>query len=190
VRNVVVSTYQAASGLGLAAIDDLIDDTRAVLNDAAGGTVRFPRPLAFNVVPQIDMFCSDGFTVEERKLVLESRKILGDPTLSVTATTVRVPVINGHSEAVYIECSRPTSRDEITALLRTAPGLVVGEGYEHYATPRFMSDPDAVSVGRIRMNPDNPCGVWMWLVADNLRPGAALNALEIAEHALALSNPD
>jgi aspartate-semialdehyde dehydrogenase len=179
---VVVTTYQAASGMGLASIDDLVDDTRQVLGDGEGSvTSRFPRPLAFNVIPQIDIFCSDGFTLEERKLVLESRKILDDPRLAVTATTVRVPVINGHSEAVYIECARPTSRDEVVETLRTAPGLIVGDGYENYATPRFLPDPNAVSVGRIRMNPDNPRGVWMWLVADNLRPGASLNALEIAE---------
>ncbi|HET6349953.1 MAG TPA: aspartate-semialdehyde dehydrogenase [Candidatus Krumholzibacteria bacterium] len=184
VRSVVVATYQAASGLGLASIDDLLDDTRAVLADTPGGTARFPLPLAFNVVPQIDLFCTDGFTIEERKLVMESRKILGDPHLAVTATTVRVPVINGHSEAVYIQCARPTSRAEIVDVLRATPGLAVGDGFEHYTTPRFMPDPNTVSVGRIRLNPDDPCGVWMWLVADNLRPGAALNALEIAELAL------
>lgn len=183
VRHTVVTTYQAASGLGLASIDDLLGDARAVLADGDGGTTRFPRPLAFNVVPQIDVFCSDGFTVEERKMVLETRKILGDPKLAVTATTVRVPVVNGHSEAVYLECARPTSREEIVEVLAGAPGLVVGTSYEDYATPRFM-DPNAVSVGRIRLNPDDPRGVWMWLVADNLRPGAALNAIEIAELAL------
>lgn len=190
VRSVVVSTYQAASGVGLACIDDLLDDTRATLEDATTlRASRFPRPLAFNVIPQIDVFLSDGFTVEERKLVLESRKILGDPNLAVTATTVRVPVVNGHSEAVYVECARPTSRDELVALFGKTEGLVVGERYEDYATPRFMHDPDAVSVGRIRTNPDDPRGVWMWLVADNLRPGAALNALQIAELAMKLSNP-
>jgi aspartate-semialdehyde dehydrogenase len=190
VRNVVVSTYQAASGVGLACIDDLLEDTRSVLDDAGTGRPsRFPRPLAFNVVPQIDVFCSDGFTIEERKLVLESRKILGDPSLAVTATTVRVPVINGHSEAVYVGCARPTSREEVVETLRTAAGLVVEGGYEQYATPRFLPDPDAISIGRIRMNPDDPGGVWMWLVANNLRTGAALNALEIAEIALKLSNP-
>lgn len=190
VRNVVVSTYQAASGVGLACIDDLLEDTRSLLDEGeTDRPSRFPRPLAFNVVPQIDVFCSDGFTVEERKLVLESRKILGDPTLAVTATTVRVPVINGHSEAVYVECARPTSREEIVEILRTAAGLVVEGEYEQYATPRFMPDPNAISIGRIRMNPDDPCGVWMWLVADNLRTGAALNALQIAEIAVQLSNP-
>ncbi|HEX6791853.1 MAG TPA: aspartate-semialdehyde dehydrogenase [Candidatus Krumholzibacteria bacterium] len=180
VRNVVVTTYQAASGMGLACIDDLVDDARATLAGEPTGTSRFPRPLAFNVIPQIDTFCADGFTLEERKLVLETRKILDEPRLAVTATTVRVPVINGHSEAVYMECPRATSREEILETLRDAPGLVVGDEYEDYATPRFMPDPDAVFVGRIRTNPDDPRGVWMWLVADNLRPGAALNALQIA----------
>jgi aspartate-semialdehyde dehydrogenase len=190
VRSVVVSTYQAASGVGLACIDDLVEDTRSMLKDGeTDRPSRFPRPLAFNVIPQIDVFCDDGFTLEERKLVLESRKILGDPNLAVTATTVRVPVINCHSEAVYIECARPTSREEITAILRTAEALIVADRYDQYATPRFLPDPNAVSVGRIRTNPDDPRGVWMWLVADNLRPGAALNALEIAETALKLSHP-
>jgi aspartate-semialdehyde dehydrogenase len=187
VRNVVVTTYQAASGLGLASIDDLIEDTRSVLTEGSGGTSRFPRPLAFNVIPQIDLFCTDGFTVEERKMVLESRKIIGDPKLKITATTVRVPVISGHSEAVYVECVREVSRDEIIDALRGAPNLIVGDGYENYVTPRFMPDPNLVAVGRIRMNPDDAHGVWMWLVADNLRPGAALNALEIAEVAQKLS---
>jgi aspartate-semialdehyde dehydrogenase len=187
VRNVVVSTYQAASGVGLACIDDLLDDTRAVLaGSASERPSRFPRPLAFNVVPQIDVFCDDGFTLEERKMVDESRKILGDPTLAVTATTVRVPAINCHSEAVYVQCARPTSREEIAAILRTGPGLVVEE-HTRYATPRFLPDPDSISVGRIRTNPDDPCGVWMWLVADNLRTGAALNALQIAELAMTRS---
>jgi len=190
VRNVVVSTYQAASGVGLACIEDLVRDTRSSLEH--GATERpslFPRPLAFNVVPQIDVFCDDGFTLEERKLVLESRKILGVPDLAVTATTVRVPVINVHSEAAYVECARPTTRDEIVRILSGAEGLLVDERYEQYATPRFLPDPNAVSVGRIRTNPDNPRGVWLWLVADNLRVGAALNALQIAETALRLSNP-
>jgi aspartate-semialdehyde dehydrogenase len=189
VRNVVVSTYQASSGVGLACIDDLVDDTRSLLEKGeTDRPSRFPRPLAFNVIPQIDVFCDDGFTLEEHKLVLESRKILGDQKLAVTATTVRVPVINGHSESVYVEFARATSREEIAMLLRTAEGLVVEDKYEQYATPRFLPDPNAVSVGRIRINPDNPRGVWMWLVADNLRPGAALNALQILELALKLSN--
>jgi aspartate-semialdehyde dehydrogenase len=190
VRSVVVSTYQAASGMGLAHIDDMLDDARACLaNDAGERPSRFPRPLAFNVVPQIDAFCDDGFTVEEQKMVLESRKILGDPALAVTATTVRVPVVNVHCEAVYVQCARATTRGEIIELLRTEAGLIVEDRSDGYATPRFNPDPDAVSVGRIRLNPDDPAGVWMWIVADNLRPGAALNALEIAELAMKLSNP-
>lgn len=185
VRSVIVSTYQAASGVGLASIDDLLDDTRHILGGHAGERPsRFPRPLAFNVVPQVDEFGPDGFTIEEKKLVTESRKILGDPTLAVTGTTVRVPVVNGHSESVYVTCSRPTTREEIVETLRTAEGLVVADAYEQYETPRFMPDPDAVFAGRIRMNPEDACGVWMWLVADNLRTGAALNALQIAEIAI------
>ncbi|MDH4038160.1 MAG: aspartate-semialdehyde dehydrogenase [Candidatus Krumholzibacteria bacterium] len=188
VRGAVVSTYQAASGVGLACIDDLLDDSRACLDAGPGERPsRFPRPLAFNVVPQIDVFCDDGFTVEEQKMVLESRKILGDPGLAVTATTVRVPVVNVHSEAVYVQCARPTTREEIIKLLRAEVGLIVEERIDGYATPRFNPDPDAVTVGRIRTNPDNPAGVWMWIVADNLRPGAALNALDIAALAMKLS---
>lgn len=190
VRSVVVSTYQAASGVGLACIDDLLDDARHVLEEGPGERPsRFPRPLAFNVVPQIDVIEDDGFTVEERKLVTESRKILGDPGLAVTATTVRVPVVNVHSEAVYVECKRATTREEIIAALRTEEGLLVESAHDAYATPRFNPDPDAVSIGRIRVNPDDARGVWMWIVADNLRPGAALNALQIAELAMTLSNP-
>ncbi|HEX5132781.1 MAG TPA: Asd/ArgC dimerization domain-containing protein, partial [Candidatus Krumholzibacteria bacterium] len=108
---------------------------------------------------------------------------------AITATTVRVPVINGHSEAVYVECARPTSRAEILAALHTAPELSIEDEPDRYATPRFLANPDAVAVGRIRMNPDDARGVWMWLVADNLRTGAALNALQIAELAMNLSHP-
>ena len=187
-RSVVVSTYQAASGVGLASIQDLLDDSRLCLEEGAGERAsRFPRPLAFNVVPQIDAFGADGFTAEERKLVTESRKILGDPSLAVTGTTVRVPVVNVHAEAVYVQCARATTREEIITLLGSGAGLRVEERIDGYATPRFNPDPDAVSIGRIRVNPDDPSGVWMWLVADNLRPGAALNALQIAELALELS---
>ncbi|HEU4365458.1 MAG TPA: aspartate-semialdehyde dehydrogenase, partial [Candidatus Krumholzibacteria bacterium] len=190
VRSAVVSTYQAASGVGLASIQDLLEDARLCLEeDMSDRPSRFPRPLAFNVVPQIDVFGEDGFTVEERKLVTESRKILGDPGLAITGTTVRVPVVNVHSEAVYVQCKRATTREEILAALCAEEGLRVEPGYDAYATPRFNPDPDAVSVGRIRLNPDDPRGVWMWLVADNLRPGAALNALQIAELAMKLSNP-
>ncbi len=189
VQNVIVSTYQAASGVGLACIDDLLEDSSACLDgDTGERPSRFPRPLAFNVVPQIDVFESDGFTQEERKLVFESRKILGDPKLSVTATTVRVPVVNVHSEAVYVQCKRAVSREEIIAALRTAPDVIVADEIDAYETPRFNPDPNAVSVGRVRLNPDDASGVWMWIVADNLRPGAALNALQIAELAMQLSN--
>lgn len=188
VRSVVVSTYQAASGMGLACIDDLVDDARRTLAGEPGDRPsRFPRPLAFNVVPQIDVFGADGFTAEERKMTVESRKILGDPGLAVTATTVRVPVLNGHSESAYVEFAREVSRGEIIEHLKHAPDLVVAERDEDYATPRFMPDSNAVAVGRIRVNPDDARGAWMWLVADNLRPGAALNALQIAELAMALS---
>jgi len=188
IESLVVSTYQAASGAGLAGIAELKSSARRVLSDDGPSDTdnrRFANPLGFNLVPNIDRAMPSGFTLEEQKIVQESRKILGIPTLRITATCVRVPVVNAHSATAYLRFSSPVERSAIVAILAQAEDVLVhdrGEGQVAYPTPRFLEDPNKVHVGRIRLNPDDPCGLWLWLIADNLRIGAALNALQIAEH--------
>lgn len=186
VDKVVVSTYQAASGGGVSGMDELRDDAARFLAGDTGPRAagRFPAPLAFNVVPQIDVLREDGYTLEEHKIRQELRKILARPELAVSATCVRVPVLNGHSEAVYVRADRPFERAALVALLRAGEELTVGEDAA-FPTPRFNPQPDFVHVGRVRIDQDDPHGAWFWLVSDNLRIGAALNALQIAERVLA-----
>ena len=188
IEQVVVSTYQAASGGGRQGMDDLSRDAAAWLANAppVEGSSRFPRPLAFNVVPQVDVMLPNHFTLEEQKLVQETRKIFTRPALRLTATAVRVPVMNGHSEAVYVEMERSTPVEAIVAALRSEEELVVHES-DGYPTARELDNRNVVHVGRVRIDPHNPRGLWLWIVADNLRIGAALNAVQIAEQALALS---
>ena len=188
VQKLIVSTYQAASGAGLNGQEDLLRDTRHVLaGDGSSHAGRFPVPLAFNVIPSIDVVLESGFTLEEKKMVQESRKILRRPDLQVSATAVRVPVLNGHSAAVYIECELPLDAARVTALLADAPEVTVhdGAGPAAFPTPRFLADADRVHVGRIRVDPEQEAAGWLWVCSDNLRIGAALNALQIATQALA-----
>jgi aspartate-semialdehyde dehydrogenase len=181
IRQVVVSTYQAASGAGLTGMEELASTTQAALAGKSDSvTGRFPRMLAFNVVPQVDVFLDNGFTLEEQKMVQESRKILDSPELRLTATAVRVPVMNGHSEAVYIETDKPMSLPDVLAAIRGGDEVSLYEGAD-YPTPLLINSKNRVHVGRVRINPENPCGMWCWIVADNLRIGAALNAIQIAE---------
>jgi aspartate-semialdehyde dehydrogenase len=188
VRKLIVSTYQAASGAGLNGQEDLLRDARQVLaGDGTAHAGRFPVPLAFNVIPSIDVVLESGFTLEEQKMVQESRKILRRPDLQVSATAVRVPVSNGHSAAVYIECERPLDAARVIALLKDAPEVTVhdGVGPGAFPTPRFLPDADRVHVGRIRVDPEQATAGWLWVCSDNLRIGAALNAFQIATQALA-----
>lgn len=188
VKKLIVSTYQAASGAGLNGQQDLLRDTRHVLaGEEISHAGRFPVPLAFNVIPSIDTVLESGFTLEEQKMVQESQKILRRPDLQVSATAVRVPVLNGHSAAVYIECEQPLDRGRVTALLKDAPEVTVhdGAGPAGFPSPRFLSDADRVHVGRIRVDPDMANAGWLWVCSDNLRIGAALNALQIATLAIA-----
>lgn len=162
--------------------------TRTALDGGAGPSAeRFPVPLAFNVIPQVGETAPEGVTLEERKLIQESRKILGMPHLQLTSTCVRVPVVNGHSEAIYIEFEEPVRLEQVHELLVKEPGVrLFADGiHEGYPTPRFLEDPADVHVGRVRVNPENPRGLWIWVVADNLQVGAALNALLIAQLAIA-----
>lgn len=185
-NRVTVSTYQAASGGGQSGIDELRADTSARLADhtaPAPGNSRFGPGLAFNVVPAIDKFLEHGGTLEEQKMRQESRRILDLGGLDLTATCVRVPVVNGHSEAVVVDTEHPATAAEITALLAGQEEVRVWA--EGFPTPRTVTgEPDLVHVGRVRTDPENPRRVLLWLVADNLRIGAALNALQIAEKAV------
>lgn len=182
---VVVSTYQAASGRGLSGMKELRETTELSLRnpEQVPSGDRFQPTLAFNVVPFIDRLLDSGFTLEEQKMTQESRKILGLPHLDLTATCVRVPVVNCHSEAAWIECAEPVDRAELVNLLAAQPEVLVHDQDRlgGFPTPRTADGPDLVHVGRVRVTPQNPRGFWLWLVSDNLPVGAALNAIQIAE---------
>jgi aspartate-semialdehyde dehydrogenase len=182
IRRVVVATYQSVSGAGKEAMDELFNQTRAVYaNDTLPQDV-FTKQIAFNVIPHIDVFMDSGDTKEEWKMVAETKKIL-DPKIKVTATAVRVPVFVGHSEAVNIEFENPLSADEARELLKKAPGVTVIDhrADEGYVTPIEAAGDDPVFVSRIRDDATVDNGLNMWIVSDNLRKGAALNAVQIAE---------
>jgi aspartate-semialdehyde dehydrogenase len=183
VRRVIVSTYQSASGTGQAGMEELRTGAEAALRGEPVPARVFPQPLAFNVVPQCDRFGEGGFTQEEWKLVRETRKILGDPDLAISATAVRVPVFVGHSESVYVETERPCDPQEARAVLAAAPGVVVRDDPERgeYPTARDVAGTDLAHVGRIRRDPWSQTGLHFWVVGDNLRKGAATNAVQIAE---------
>jgi aspartate-semialdehyde dehydrogenase len=182
IRRVVVATYQSTSGAGKEGMDELFNQTRAVYVNETQPPQKFPKQIAFNVIPQIDVFMEDGFTKEEWKMAAETKKIL-DPAIKVTATCVRVPVFIGHSEAVNIEFEKPISVKEARAALRAQPGIVVVDhrADEGYVTPAECAGEDAIYVSRIRTDPTVENGLSMWVVSDNLRKGAALNAVQIAE---------
>ena len=182
IRRVVVSTYQSVSGAGKEGMDELFAQTRAVfVSDPVDGK-KFPKRIAFNVIPEIDVFMEDGYTKEEWKMMAETKKIL-DPRIKLTATCVRVPVFIGHSEAVSVEFERPISADEARDVLREAPGCLVIDKRERggYMTPHEAAGEDATYISRIRDDPTVENGLAFWCVADNLRKGAALNAVQIAE---------
>jgi aspartate-semialdehyde dehydrogenase len=183
VRRVIVSTYQAVSGAGLAATKELEDTTSAWLGGAAEPRRIFPHPIAANLIPQIGSPKPNGFTSEEMKMVLETRKILGDESIAVSATCVRVPVANGHSESILIETEKKLTADEARRLLASFPGIVVEDDLaaKRYPQPRTASGRDEVFVGRIREDISCPNGIALWCVSDNLRKGAATNAVQIAE---------
>ena len=182
ITRVVVATYQSVSGAGKEAMDELFSQTKSVyvLNEIA--PKNFPKRIAFNVIPHIDVFQDDGFTQEEWKMVVETKKIL-DPKIKLVATCVRVPVFVGHSEAVHIEFENPITADEARELLRNAPGVLVIDKREAggYATPFEAAGEDATYVSRIREDATVENGLALWCVSDNLRKGAALNAIQIAE---------
>ena len=186
VTRVVVSTYQAVSGAGMAAIAELREQTRAVLDGARYERTVFPHQIAFNCIPQIpqkNAFGPNFYSEEEMKMVNETKKIMKDPTIRVTATTVRVPVFTGHSESVNVETGRKLTREEAIAILRKAPGVEVLDDPSHQVYPLAViaEGKDAAYVGRIREDLSHERALDMWIVSDNLRKGAALNAVQIAE---------
>ncbi len=183
ITRVVVSTYQAVSGTGAKAINELMQQTERLLAGQAPEIRVYPHQIAFNCLPHIDVFLDDGYTKEEHKMVDETKKIMGDDSIAVTATCVRVPVQNGHSEAVNLQFVRPLSVERARELLASAPGIrLVDEPVDKiYPMPIDASGQDDTYVGRIRVDPTAENALNMWVVADNLRKGAALNAVQIAE---------
>jgi aspartate-semialdehyde dehydrogenase len=182
IKRVVVATYQSVSGAGHAAMDELFAQTRGIYVNESPHPERFTKQIAFNVIPHIDVFMDDGSTKEEWKMVVETRKIL-DPDIAVQATCVRVPVFISHAEAVNLEFANPITEDAAGDALRKAPGVVVVDhrANEGYVTPAEAAGEDPVYVSRIRKDPTVAHGLSLWVVADNLRKGAALNAVQIAE---------
>jgi len=182
IKRVVVATYQSVSGAGKAGMDELFTQTRAVFVADPVETKKFTKRIAFNVIPHIDVFMEDGSTKEEWKVSAETKKML-DPKIKVTCTAVRVPVFIGHSEAVNIEFENPITADEAREILREAPGCLVIDKRENggYITPLESAGEDATYISRIREDPTVDNGLNMWVVSDNLRKGAALNAVQIAE---------
>ncbi len=183
IRRVVVSTYQAVSGAGREAIDELLLQSRQVLAGEAVQPVVFPYQIAFNLIPQIDVFMENGYSREEMKLLWETRKILHDPEIRISATTVRVPVFRSHSESVNIETERKLTPGEARSILSRAPGVIVQDEPESlkYPMPLLASYRDEVFVGRIREDLSHELGLNLWLSGDQLRKGAATNAVQIAE---------
>jgi aspartate-semialdehyde dehydrogenase len=182
VRRVVVATYQSVSGAGKEAMDELFSQTKAVYTAGEIASKKFPKRIAFNLIPQIDSFMEDGFTREEWKMVVETKKIV-DPKIKLVATCVRVPVFIGHSEAVNIEFEEPITADEARDILRRAPGVLVIDKHEAggYVPPYECAGEDATYVSRVREDATVENGLALWCVSDNLRKGAALNAIQIAE---------
>ena len=178
IKRLVYSTYQSVSGAGMAGYDDLVEGVKGSTK-----TNKFPYPIFSNCLPHIDSFLDNGYTKEEMKMIEETRKILGDQSLKITATTVRVPVFYGHSESINVEFKKPFDIKDLTAALYKAPGLVVMDdpANNQYPMPIHAEDRDEVFVGRIRRDESLESGINMWVVADNIRKGAATNAVQIAQ---------
>ena len=183
IKRVVVSTYQAVSGTGQKAIEELENQVRRLMSGQPVVADVYPHQIAFNCLPQIDVFMDNGYTKEEMKMVNETVKIMGDPSIKVTATCVRVPVFYGHSEAVNIETEQKLTADDVRALLAKSPGIVVEDYPEKKAYPMPINGAglDDTFVGRIREDDTIENGINMWIVSDNIRKGAALNTVQIAE---------
>jgi aspartate-semialdehyde dehydrogenase len=181
IKRINVATYQSASGSGKSGITELAQQTADLLNGHPIKTHVYPKQIAFNVIPHIDTFQDNGYTREEMKIVWETRKILGDDSIQINPTAVRVPVFFGHSEAIHIETRDKISAADAKALLREAPGIILMDDKDYPTAVTEGSTQDAVYVGRVREDISHPYGLDFWVVADNVRKGAALNAVQIAE---------
>jgi len=183
IKRIVVSTYQSVSGAGRMAMEELSQQTIALFSGKDLKQEKFPHQIAFNCIPHIDTFLEGGYTKEEMKMIDETKKILGEPSLRVTVTCVRVPVFCGHSESVNIETAIKLTAKDVRAILREAPGVLVCDEPQNNVYPMALDavGKDATLVGRIREDDSVPNGINLWIVADNLRKGAALNAVQIAE---------
>ena len=179
IKRIVVSTYQSVTGTGVKAVTQLMNERQNIDGEKA-----YPYPIDMNVIPQIDVFLDNGYTKEEMKMILETQKIMGDSSIQVTATTVRIPVVGGHSEAVNIEFENDFELDQVKAILRAAPGIIVQDDLDKliYPMPIYSQHKDEVFVGRIRRDHSQPKSLNIWVVSDNLRKGAATNAVQIAEY--------
>jgi aspartate-semialdehyde dehydrogenase len=179
IKRIVVSTYQSVTGTGKKAVDQLMNERKGVEGEAA-----YPHRIDMNLIPHIDVFMDNGYTKEEMKMVNETRKIMGDDSILVTATTVRVPVMGGHSESVNVEFEKEYDIQELRRVLENAPGIKVVDDVANnvYPMPLSAHDTDDVYVGRLRRDETQPCTLNMWIVSDNLRKGAATNAIQIAEY--------
>lgn len=180
IKRIVVSTYQSVTGTGVKAVDQLMNERKGIKGEMA-----YPYPIDLNVIPQIDVFTESGYTKEEIKMVNETKKIMGD-TIRVTATTVRIPVMGGHSESVNVEFENEFDLNDVCELLQSAPGVILTDDVKNlkYPMPMDAYDKDEVFVGRLRRDETQPKTLNMWIVADNLRKGAATNAVQIAEYLL------
>ena len=186
IKRIIADSYQAVSGTGSVAVEELTTQAKQVLGGQTTIPHVYPHQIAFNVLPEIDVFLDNGYTKEEWKLVEETRKIMHAADIAISATCVRVPVFMGHSEAIHVEFSRPMSADEARRILAQAPGVKVLDdpAISLYPQPWSAAGTDEVFVGRIRQDASHPHGLTMWVVADNLRKGAALNAVQIAEETI------
>jgi aspartate-semialdehyde dehydrogenase len=179
IKRVVVSTYQSVTGTGVKAVDQLLNERKGIVGEMA-----YKYPIDLNVIPQIDVFLDNGYTKEEMKMVKETCKIMGDDSIRVTATTVRIPVMGGHSESVNVEFANDFDLNEVKALLSSSPGIVVVDdpSTQQYPMPMDAHEKDDVFVGRLRRDETQANTLNMWIVSDNLRKGAATNAVQIAEY--------
>lgn len=182
IKRVVVSTYQSVTGTGVKAVEQMMNERNGITD----GPMAYPYQIDMNVIPQIDVFESNGYTKEEMKMIKETRKIMGDDSIRVTATTVRIPVVGGHSESVNIEFENDFDLIDVRSLLEKTPGILVVDDIDNlkYPMPKDAHEKDEVFVGRIRRDESMPNTLNMWIVADNLRKGAATNAVQIAEFLL------
>ena len=187
IRRVRVSTYQAASGAGAAAMDELTHQYSEIAEGKEPTVEKFAYQLAYNVIPHIDVFQDNGYTKEEMKMFHETRKIMHAPELSVSATCVRVPVMRAHSEAIWVETEQPVSVEEARKAFSAAKGLVLVDNpaEKQYPMPLFIAGKDPVYVGRVRKDIADDLGLSFWVVGDQIKKGAALNAVQIAQHLIA-----